>query len=286
MKVSKVAVVGAGNIGSSLAVDLALNGIETTLIDNSAEALEKASQEIKDQIRFARILKPSITKEQVEQAKEKITYTLDLEAAAPSDFLVENVTEDWDIKASLYPQLDRICAPETPFGANTSCISITRIGSLTNRPEKIIGIHFMNPVFKKMTVEVIRGDLTAEDTLNRTNAFLEQMGKEAVVVNDLPGFVSNRISHLFINEAAFVVMDQVATPAQVDKIFKKCYGHTMGPLETADLIGIDTVVNSIDVLYESYQDSKFRCCPLLRKMAHAGKTGRKAGEGFFKYPTR
>lgn len=141
----------------------------------------------------------------------------------------------------------------------------------------------MNPVPLIAAVEVIRGYHTSEDTLNVTTSLMGRLGKEAIVVNDLPGFVSNRISHLMMNEAAFVVQDQVATVREVDDIFKKCYGHKMGPLETADLIGLDTVKNSLEVLYESYQDSKFRCCPLLKKMVDAGLHGRKTGEGFYQY---
>jgi 3-hydroxybutyryl-CoA dehydrogenase len=143
----------------------------------------------------------------------------------------------------------------------------------------------MNPVFLKSTVEVIRGFHTSEVTLSMLDTLLKQMGKESIVVNDYPGFVSNRISHLFMNEAIYVVQDQVALPEQVDSIFKKCYGHAMGPLETADLIGLDTVMHSIDVLYDSYHDSKFRCCPLLKKMVQAGHLGKKSGKGFYKYAT-
>ncbi|MBV9791144.1 MAG: 3-hydroxyacyl-CoA dehydrogenase family protein [Chloroflexi bacterium] len=141
----------------------------------------------------------------------------------------------------------------------------------------------MNPVYLKTSIEMIRGFYTSEETIAAATAFLAQLNKDAILVNDYPGFVANRISHLYMNEAAFVVQDQVANPKEVDDIFKKCYGHTMGPLETADLIGLDTVVHSLDVLYQSYQDSKFRCCPLLRKMVHAGLLGVKSGKGFYDY---
>ncbi len=141
----------------------------------------------------------------------------------------------------------------------------------------------MNPVYMKPSIEVIRGYLTSDETVEKAQSFLKQLDKDAIVVNDQTGFVSNRISHLFMNESAWVVMDGVATPKQVDDIFKKCFGHTMGPLETADLIGLDTVLHSLNVLYEEYQDPKFRCCPLLKKMVDAGECGRKSGKGFYAY---
>jgi 3-hydroxybutyryl-CoA dehydrogenase len=166
---------------------------------------------------------------------------------------------------------------------NTSCISITKIGAITKRPDRVVGTHFMNPVPMMKAVEVIKGFYTSEKTIQRTKDLLTSLNKEGIVVNDFPGFVSNRISHLMMNEAAFIVQDQVADIKTVDEIFKKCYSHKMGPLETADLIGIDTVVESLQVLYDSYQDPKFRCCPLLKKMVDAGLLGRKSGRGFYEY---
>jgi 3-hydroxybutyryl-CoA dehydrogenase len=190
-----------------------------------------------------------------------------------------------EIKKPLYEELDRILPGDVCFGANTSCISITRIGSLTRRPDKVVGMHFMNPVFMKPVVEVIRGYHTSDETLMTVHRLLSQLKKEAIVVGDLPGFVSNRISHLFMNEAIFVLQDNLASAEQIDSLFKKCFGHKMGPLETADLIGLDTVMHSLDVLYDSFHDPKFRCCPLLRKLVDAGQFGRKSGRGFYVYPS-
>jgi 3-hydroxybutyryl-CoA dehydrogenase len=210
--------------------------------------------------------------------------TTDLAEVASCDFIIENVTEDWKIKRPVYEQLERVVPPEVCFGANTSCISITQIAGATRRPANVVGIHLMNPVHLKPTVEVIRGHHTSDRTVDTLLQLFSLLGKEAIIVQDLPGFVSNRISHLFMNEAAFVLQDNVASAEKVDMIFRKCFGHKMGPLETADLIGLDTVVRSLDVLYESFQDPKYRCCPLLRKLVHAGHLGRKTGRGFHVYP--
>ncbi|MCU0286249.1 MAG: 3-hydroxyacyl-CoA dehydrogenase family protein [Acidobacteria bacterium] len=278
-----IGVIGAGTMGVGITVDLVFHGIHSVLVDISSECLEKAKTEIIKNIRFAPLLYKEAPKMQVEEALKMITFTTHLEDAGDCEFIIENVPEDWEIKKKVYLELDRICKPETYFGVDTSCISITRVGSLTQRPDKIIGVHFMNPSYLKPVIEVMQGHHTSDDCIEKTKALLKQLGKEAIIVKDFPGFVSNRISHLFMNEAAFVFQDGVAKAEQIDNIFKKCFGHKMGPLETADLIGLDTVMKSLDVLYESYQDPKFRCCPLLRKMVDAGLLGRKSGKGFYDY---
>jgi 3-hydroxybutyryl-CoA dehydrogenase len=283
MEFKKVGVIGAGTMGTGVTVDLVLHGIYTVLVDISENTLEKAKAEITKSIRFAPLVHKGAPKVPVKEAMEKITFTTDLSQVADCDAVVENVTEDWNVKEPVYRELDKICKPEAIFGVDTSCISITKIASLTGRPDKVIGMHFMNPVFAKPVIEVMRGFHTSDETIKQTEEFLALLDKKAIVVNDYPGFVTNRISHLFMNEAMWVVQDQVATPEDVDKIFKNCFGHTMGPLETADLIGLDTVMQSLHVLYESYQDPKFRCCPLLKKMVDAGLLGRKSGKGFYDY---
>jgi 3-hydroxybutyryl-CoA dehydrogenase len=284
MTFKKVGVIGAGTMGIGVTVDLVFHGIHSVLVDISSEILEKAKTEIVKHIRFAPLLYKSAPKMPVEDALKMVTFTTCLEDVRDCEYVVENVTEDWEIKKKVYLELDRVCSPEACFGVDTSCISITRVGSVTQRPDKVVGVHFMNPSYLKPVIEVMQGHHTSEQCLEKTRALLTQLGKEAIVVKDFPGFVSNRISHLFMNEAAFVYQDGVATAEQIDSIFKKCFGHKMGPLETADLIGLDTVMKSLDVLYESYQDSKFRCCPLLRKMVDAGLLGRKSGKGFYDYP--
>jgi 3-hydroxybutyryl-CoA dehydrogenase len=284
MMMTRVAVIGVGNIGIGAMTDLVLHGIEAVGVDVTDEALRRAEEDILRNVRFAPVLSKTLPKMSKSRVKELMTLTTDLKAAGTCNFVIENVTENWNIKRELYGKLDSIVPDGVCFGVNTSCISITQVGSVTRRPQDIVGIHLMNPVHLKPTVEVIRGFHTSQRTIDTLLGLFSQLGKHAVIVEDMPGFVSNRISHLFMNEAAFVLQDQVATPDKIDAIFKQCFGHTMGPLETADLIGLDTVMRSLDVLYESYQDPKYRCCPLLRKLVHAGHLGRKSGKGFYVYP--
>ncbi len=286
MNIGQLGVVGAGVIGRGLAQTAAQAGIDVVLVDVEASALDSARAEIFNTIRLASMMQRGTNNEEpVEAVLERIATTTDLAALSEVDFLVENISEKIALKQVLYPQLDHICNPECVFAANTSAISITRIGGWTQRPEKVLGMHFMNPVPMKPMVEVIRAFHTTEATIDRAEAFLTDINKEGVVVNDMPGFVSNRVLMLTVNEAIFLLQDQVATAADIDKIFKGCFGHKMGPLETGDLIGLDTILYSLDVLYDAYNDSKFRPAPLLKKMVDAGLHGRKTGEGFFKYPT-
>ncbi len=279
-----VGVVGAGVMGTGVAQSLAQAGYHVILVDISLEILERSKENIYQRVRFQTLFQKSENPVfNPDLIIEKIGFTTDYQQLNQAEYIIENATENWKIKEEVYRKIDSICGLDCIFAANTSCFPITRIASLTKRPSKVIGTHFMNPVPMKTTVETIQGYFTSEDTIEKTKQLLTSMGKECILVKDYPGFVSNRISHLFMNEAAFVVQDQVATPQEVDEVFKKCYSHKMGPLETADLIGLDTVVNSLEVLYDSYQDSKFRCCPLLKKMVDAGLYGVKSGQGFYCY---
>lgn len=283
MDLQNVGVIGAGVMGSGLAQNLAQTRHRVILVDVSEKILEHAEQEIRKSLRFQGLFQKSQPAEKPDDVLSRVKLTIDYEDLKNADFVIENVTEKWEIKREVYPELDRICPEHCIFAANTSAIPITRIGSLTGRAPQILGMHFMNPVPMKTMVEVIRGYHTSEHTITTAKALLAQMGKEGIVVNDSPGFVSNRILMLTINEAIFVVQDQVASAEEVDRIFKTCFEHKMGPLETADLIGLDTILLSIEVLYESFNDSKYRPCPLLKKMVDAGLWGRKSGQGFYNY---
>lgn len=278
-----VGVVGAGVMGIGVTHSLALAGHRVLLLDISSEQLQHAREEITNSLRLQRMLNKGSAQESLSTIIERITFTLDYEPFADADFVIENTTENWAIKQKVHAQLDAVCPAHCVFAANTSAISITRIGSATRRPDRVLGMHFMNPVPMKNTVEVIRGYHTSEETLATAKALLASMGKEGIVVNDMPGFVSNRVLMLTVNEAIYLVQDQVASPEDVDAIFRSCFGHKMGPLETADLIGLDTILYSIEVLYESFNDSKYRPCPLLKKMVDAGLYGRKSGQGFYHY---
>lgn len=277
-----VGVVGAGVMGRGLAHDLAQHGHETLLIDLSSQVLTDAMRAIRQGLR-AQMLRQGGANEGSDVVMARISTSTDIGVLERADFVIENATEKWDIKKSIYPVLDEVCAESTVFAANTSAISITRLGSLTKRPDRVLGMHFMNPVPMKRTVEMIRGVHTSEGTIATAKQLLATIGKNAVVVADSPGFVSNRVLMLTVNEAAFLVHDHVASADEVDMIFRDCFGHPMGPLATADLIGLDTVLYSIEVLYESFNDDKYRPCPLLRKMVDAGFHGQKNGRGFFEY---
>jgi len=283
MEIRKVGVIGAGVMGVGVGQSLAQNGMEAVLVDVSEEVLDRAKAEIRKSLRFQGMFQKDAKKEDPAAVLGRVHFTTLLEELGDVDFVVENVPEKWEIKREIYPRIDAICPERAVFAVNTSCYSITRVGALTKRPDRVIGMHFMNPVPMKPMVEAIRGHHTSEATIETARQFLRQMGKDCILVNDMPGFVSNRVLMLTINEAVYVLQDGVATCEQVDQLFKTCFGHKMGPLETADLIGLDTILYSIEALYESYNDSKYRPCPLLKKMVDAGLHGRKNGKGFYDY---
>ncbi|MFF3847879.1 3-hydroxyacyl-CoA dehydrogenase family protein [Streptomyces sp. NPDC002328] len=282
MEFTTVGVVGAGVMGVGVAQNLAQTGHRVVLVDLREEILDTARRELRTGLRAHALFHRGPAADPAE-IFDRIEFTTDHELLADADLVVENVTEDWDVKKQVYERIDRIVRPEAVFAVNTSAISITRVASVTGRPERVVGMHFMNPVPMKPMVEVIRGHHTTPETIDTARRFLAELGKDCVVVEDVPGFVSNRVLMLTINEAVFLVQDKVAPPADIDRIFRSCFEHRMGPLETADLIGLDTILKSVEVLYESFNDDKYRPAPLLKKMVAAGLLGRKSGEGFHKY---
>lgn len=283
MEIKTVGVIGAGVIGNGVSLNLVQTGHQVILLDVLKEILEQAKQEMLNSNRLQFLFSKDTPIESPSKILEQVEFSTDYELLKKVDFVIENVTEKWTIKQQVYKQIDAICPNHCIFAANTSSIPITRIASATRRASKVIDLHFMNPVPMKQMVEVMRGYSTSHETVTLAQKLLTQMGKEWIVINDSPGFVSNRVMMLTINEAVFLLQEQVATIGEIDKIFKTCFGHKMGPLETADLIGLDTILYSIEVLYESFVDSKYRPCPLLKKMIDAGLYGRKNGQGFYTY---
>jgi 3-hydroxybutyryl-CoA dehydrogenase len=274
-------VAGAGVIGVGVAQNLAQAGHDVILVDVSTEVLDRAHAEIERNCRASRLLGgPPVDSGQILAA---ISFAVGPAALAKAEIVIENITEDWAAKRALYREMDEACGPDAVFVANTSAIPITRIASATQRPDKVVGVHFMNPVPHKRVVELIPGVHTSAETLERTRVLLADMGKKAVQVNDACGFVANRVLMPTINEAAFLVYEGTADAPAVDEIFRSCFGHPIGPLQTADLIGVDTVLRSIEVMYEHFGDGKYRPCPLLRQMTEAGLHGRKTGRGFYTY---
>lgn len=278
-----VGVIGAGVIGTGVAQSMAEAGHRTVLVDISQDALDAARDNIRSAVRMYKLLKKRSGGGTADEVLSRIQFTTSLEDLSEADFVIENVVEKWEPKSSIYPEIDRICPSHAIFAVNTSCFSITRMAALTERPSQVLGVHFMNPVPLKDCAEVIRGHHTSDATIEAIQGLLATIHHEGIVVQDLPGFVSNRVLMLTVNEAIFTVQDQVADAESVDRLFKKCFGHKMGPLETADLIGLDTILYSLEVLHESYADSKYRPSPLLKKMVDAGLLGRKSGKGFYDY---
>lgn len=279
----RIGVVGAGTMGRGVAQLFAEHGHEVVLVDVAEHILRAAAAEIATNVRLAPLVRPGTPARPPEEVTGRIRFTTELKPLREVDYVVENVTEDWAVKRPLYGELDAICPPGVPFGVNTSAIPVTRVGAATTRPDRVIGVHFMNPAPLKPTVELIRGLRTSDETLARTRSLLDGVGKRHVLVADSPGFVTNRVLMLTINEAVFLLHEGVSTAADVDRLFKECFGHAMGPLETADLIGLDTVLLSLRVLHEEFGDPKYRPCPLLRRLVDAGRLGRKTGRGFHTY---
>lgn len=285
MKIESVGVIGAGVMGCGVAEAVAENGLHVILVDRDNQIVGAVEGVLHRNIRLNRMLRADQELPKTADTLSRITPTTDLNALADVDYVVENISEIWDQKKQVYESISSICKKSCIFAANTSAIPIQNFAETTNRPDRVIGIHFMNPVPLKDTVEVVRSKHTSDETVATTDGFLGAIQKKAIMVSDVPGFVSNRVMMLMVNEAIHLVEEGVATPRDIDTVFRSCMGHAMGPLETGDLIGLDTILLTLNVLHESYNDDKFAPAPLLERMVREGRTGRKNGRGFFDYVT-
>jgi 3-hydroxybutyryl-CoA dehydrogenase len=277
-----IGVIGAGTMGNGIAQVAARSGYSVIMRDVSEEFLHRGVQAIN------RSLQRDIDKERLSETEKqeivgRITPTTDIQQLSEASFVIEAVTENLDVKTEIFKSLDRITDPQTILASNTSSISITRLGAATARPDKVIGMHFMNPVPVMKLVEVIRGIATSDETYERVRDLTDKLGKTALDCNDSPGFVSNRVLMPMINEAIFTLYEGVATRESIDGIMKLGMNHPMGPLQLADFIGLDVCLAIMNVLYDGLGDPKYRACPLLKRYVDAGWLGKKTGRGFYEY---
>jgi 3-hydroxybutyryl-CoA dehydrogenase len=280
-----IGVVGAGTMGHGIAQVAAQSGYEVVLVDAAPAALERGRAQIGKGLERL-VAKSKLSAEERDQALGRLTTAGDLAALAQAGLVVEAVVEREDVKRNVLAELDRLCAPAAILATNTSSISITKLAGATSRPEKVIGMHFMNPVPVMQLVEVIRGLATSQETWEAVEAASRKMGKTPVEVHDAPGFVSNRVLMPMINEAIFCLYEGVGKAEAIDEVMKLGMNHPMGPLALADLIGLDVCLDILKVLQQGFGDPKYRPCPLLVKMVDAGRLGRKSGQGFYSYEGR
>ena len=282
LKIEKIGVIGAGTMGNGIAHVSALSAFDTVLVDVKDEFVQRGFDTIQKNM-DRQVKKEKISQSELEASMNRITLSTDYNQLSACDLIIEAATENKDIKLNIFKELDNICKSETILASNTSSISINKIASVTQRPDKVIGMHFMNPVPIMKLVEIVKGSET-DDSITKCIADLsEKMGKIPVECNDSPGFVSNRILMPMINEAIFCLDEGVGTPEAIDTIMKLGMAHPMGPLSLADLIGLDVCLSIINVLYSDFGDEKYCPCPLLVKMVESGELGRKTGKGFYNY---
>jgi 3-hydroxybutyryl-CoA dehydrogenase len=277
-----IGVVGSGTMGNGIAQVAARAGYDVVMRDVKEEFLQRGLSAI-DKSLQRDVDKQRLSAEEKTAIVARLTTTTELDALSTSSFVIEAVTEDLNVKTELFTALDQITPPEAILASNTSSISITRLGAATKRPDKVIGMHFMNPVPVMKLVEVIRGIATSDETYERVRGLTEKLGKTALDCNDSPGFVSNRVLLPMINEAIFTLYEGVASRESIDGIMKLGMNHPMGPLELADFIGLDVCLAILNVLYDGLGDPKYRACPLLKRYVAAGWLGRKSGRGFYEY---
>ena len=277
-----IAVIGAGTMGNGIAHTAAMSGFPVVLMDVSDGALQKGIATVSKNLQRG-VDKGKMSAEEKDQILGRITVTSDIDQLASSDIVIEAVVENLEIKRDLFRRLDAVCGASTILASNTSSISITKLAAATGRPDRVIGMHFMNPVPVMTLVEVIRGIATSDDTWKKVAELSKAMNKTAIEVNDYPGFVSNRVLMPMINEAIFALYEGVATAESIDGVMKLGMNHPMGPLTLADFIGLDVCLAILRVLEDGFGDPKYRPCPLLVKMVDAGWLGRKSGKGFYSY---
>lgn len=282
MEICKIAVIGGGTMGNGIAHVAAASGYKVLLIDIKQEFLDRAISTIGKNC-DRQVKKGTMTEEAKTALLGNIKTSIRLEDAADACLVIEAATENEAIKREIFRTLDKVCGPDVILGTNTSSISITGIAAETKRPDKVIGVHFMNPVPMMKLVEIVRGQKTSAETEKAVVDLAVKMDKTPVVVNDFPGFVANRILMPMINEAVYALMEGVAGAEEIDTVMKLGMAHPMGPLTLADLIGLDVCLAIMEVLHQGLGDSKYRPCPLLRRMVAAGELGRKSGKGFYTY---
>ena len=279
---TKIVVIGAGTMGNGIAHTAAASGFDTTLIDVDQPILDRALSTISANLQRG-VDKGKMTADEKQAVMARINATADMASVGAADLVVEAIVENLAAKTALFEKLDRLTKPECILSSNTSSISITKIAASTKRPEKVIGMHFMNPVPVMTLVEVIRGIATSDETYRAVEDLSKRMGKTPIEVNDYPGFISNRVLMPMINEAIFTLYEGVAAPEAIDGVMKLGMNHPMGPLTLADFIGLDVCLAILRVLEDGFGDPKYRPCPLLVKMVDAGWLGRKSGRGFYDY---